>query len=92
MEIVVPLFALSSLYLINNQNKKKESQGEGFSSGSLLPNADPPTRNYPNEQTYTSNETAELQSTNRFDNGGGVYTDKYFNQSADKAKSGDVSF
>ena len=24
MEIVVPLFALSSLYLINNQNKKKD--------------------------------------------------------------------
>ena len=24
MEVVVPLFALSSLYLINNQNKKKE--------------------------------------------------------------------
>ena len=95
MEIVVPLFALSSLYLINNQNKKKESQGEGFSSGNLLPNTDLPTRNYPNEQTYTSNETdrtADLQSNNRFDNGGGVYTDKYFNQSADKAGSGDVSY
>jgi hypothetical protein len=95
MEVVVPLFALSSLYLINNQNKKKETEGEGFSSGNLLPNTDLPTRNYPNEQTYTSNETdrsAELQNTNRFDNGGGVYTDKYFNQSADKAGAGDVSY
>ena len=35
MEIVVPLFALSSLYLINNQNKQKDTQKDGFSSGSL---------------------------------------------------------
>lgn len=82
MEVVVPLFALSSLYLINNQNKKKDNE-EGFSSGSNLPNTDVPTRNYPNEEMYTSNETDEtneLYTSNRFDNGGGVYTDKYFNK------------
>ena len=28
MEVVVPLFALSSLYLINNQNKKKDETEE----------------------------------------------------------------
>ena len=28
MEVVVPLFALSSLYLINNQNKKKDENNQ----------------------------------------------------------------
>ena len=32
MEVVVPLFALSSLYLINNQNKKKDEPEEFFKS------------------------------------------------------------
>ena len=86
MEIVVPLFALSSLYLINNQNKnKKNNNEEGFSNnnGNGLPNTELPTRNYPNEEMYSSNESdqsAELYSANRFENGGGVYTDKYFNK------------
>ena len=95
MEIVVPLFALSSLYLINNQNKKADSHTDGFSSGNLLSNADLPTRNYPNEQMYTANvseQTAELSSTHKFDSGGGVYTDKYFNQSASKPNDGQVSY
>ena len=83
MEVVVPLFALSSLYLINNQNKKKNNNEEGFSNGNDLPNTELPTRNYPNEEMYTSNESdqsAELYHSNRFDNGGSVYTDKYFNK------------
>lgn len=96
MEIVVPLFALSSLYLINNQSKQKDTQKDGFSSsGSLLPNTDLPTRNYPNEQMYTANESVkstELSSTNQFDNQGGVYTDKYFNQSASKPSDDQVSY
>lgn len=82
MEVVVPLFALSSLYLINNQNKKKDEE-EGFSSGVNLPNVELPTRNYPNEEMYKSNESdqsSELYNSNKFDNGGGVYTDKYFNK------------
>jgi hypothetical protein len=95
MEIVVPLFALSSLYLINNQSKQKDTQKDGFSSRSLLPNTDLPTRNYPNEQMYTANESVkstELSSTNQFDNQGGVYTDKYFNQSASKPSDDQVSY
>ncbi len=87
MEVVVPLFALSSLYLINNQNKKKENEEEGFSSGDL-PNTQLPVRNYPDEQMYTSNEadpSSDMYTSNRFDNAGGVYTDKYFRvQSNDK--------
>jgi len=93
MEIVVPLFALSSLYLINNQNKQKDTQKDGFSSGSL-PNIDLPNRNYPNEQAYIANESdksSELSSTNRFENGGSVYTDKYF-QSQHKASESDQSY
>jgi hypothetical protein len=95
MEVVVPLFALSSLYLINNQNKKQENEEEGFSSGNSLPNTELPTRNYPDEQMYTSNEsehTNELYGSNRFDNGGGVYTDKYFRVPSSDKPSGGPSY
>jgi hypothetical protein len=79
MEVVIPLFALSSLYLITNQNKNKEnfsSRGEG-----KLPNVDIPNRNYPGDNPVLSETdvTSELSTINAFDNGGGVYTDKYFN-------------
>ena len=79
MEVVIPLFALSSLYLINNQSKKNK---DGFENRLLLPNTDIPDRNYPSEYPVVSTETdqtSELSNNNRFDNGGGVYTDKYFN-------------
>jgi hypothetical protein len=78
MEVVIPLFALSSLYIINNQSKKNEN----FSNLNKLPNTDIPNRNYPSEYPVISTETdqtTELSNNNRFDNGGGVYTDKYFN-------------
>lgn len=79
MEFVVPVFALSSLYIINNQSKKNN---EAFSNKSLLPNIDVPDKNYPSELPVISTETdrtAELSTVNKFDNGGSVYTDKYFN-------------
>lgn len=78
MEVVIPLFALSSLYLINNQSKKNEN----FRNRSdELPNTDIPDRNYPSRYPVTSetDETAKLSTVNKFDNAGGVYTDKYFN-------------
>ena len=78
MEVIVPLFALSSLYLINNQNKKKD-ETEEFSNQSGLPNTNVPDENYPIVSNDTS-KTSELSVNNRYDNGGGVYTDKYFNQ------------
>ena len=52
MEVVVPLFALSSLYLINNQNKKKD-EPEEFSNQKALPNTNVADENYP----IDSNET-----------------------------------
>ena len=79
MEFVVPVFALSSLYIINNQSKKNN---EAFSNKSFLPNTDVPDKNYPSELPVISTETdrtSELSTVNKFDNGGSVYTDKYFN-------------
>lgn len=82
MEVVIPIFALSSLYLINNQSSQKKTtskQQENFSN--KLPNTDVPNRNYPSEFPISSetDETSELSTVNRFENGGGVYTDRFFN-------------
>ena len=78
MEVAIPLFALASLYVVNNQSKK----GENFTNRSQLPNIDVHNRNYPSELPVLNAETdqtSELSTQNRYDNGGGVYTDKYFN-------------
>jgi hypothetical protein len=89
MEVVIPLFALSSLYLITNQNKNKEnfavSRGEG-----KLPNVDIPNRNFPEEYPVVSETdlTSELSTNNAFDNGGSVYTDKFFNPAMNTALLG----
>ena len=77
MEVIVPLFALSSLYFINNQNNKKKV--DNFSNQYNLPNTNVPDENYPVDPNDTE-KTAELSVNNKYDNGGGVYTDKYFNQ------------
>jgi len=79
MEVIVPLFALSSFYVINNQNKKKNKDKESFAN---LPNTNIPNQNYPTEYPIVSTETdqtTELSNNNKF-GGNGVYTDKYFNQ------------
>ena len=62
MEVVVPLFALSSLYLINNQNKKKD-EPENFSNQQALPNTNVADPNYPvdsneNETNINENDTS----------------------------------
>jgi len=80
MEVVIPLFALSSLYIINNQAK---SENEGFETQqrARLPNVNIPDRNYIADNTPLSSETditSELSSVNRINSAGGVYTDKYF--------------
>ena len=69
MEVVVPLFALSSLYLINNQNKKKD-ETENFSNQQALPNTNVADPNYPVHSNENEN-TANLTVNNRYDNGGG---------------------
>lgn len=94
MELAVPIIALSGLYLINKQNKKKQSihSFESFTNPDALPNTNIPNRNYPDELPIISSDTdqtAALSVNNRFDSPG-VYTDKYFNEYApgSLAKSG----
>ena len=75
--MVIPLFALSSLYLINSQSKKENFQ----SKRPALPNIDVPNRNYPEESPVIYSETdltSELSTVNKFNSAGGVYTDKFF--------------
>ena len=89
MELAIPAFALGAMYVINNQSKNKGTK-ESFSNHSQLPNIDVPNRNYPSEYPVISSEldqTSELSTTNRFDNAGGVYTDKYFNGNLTTTKS-----
>lgn len=88
MEVVVPLFALSGLYLINKQSKRQTT--ENFQNTDELPNTNLPDVNYPNPnniQFPESEITAELSSLNKFNNGAGVYTDKYFDKNSYKTAS-----
>ena len=80
MEVVVPLFALSGLYLINKQSREER---ENFQNNQELPNTNVPDVNYPdsnNIQFPESEITAELSSLNKFNNEAGVYTDKFFDK------------
>ena len=77
MELAIPLVALGSLYVINNQKKPNSGKNkEGFANRALLPNSDIPDANYSptlhDETTYTS----KLSTVNKYN--GGAYTDKYF--------------
>lgn len=85
MEVVIPLFALSSLYLINNQSKKSNHDESFRNRGEPLPNTDIPNRNYPSEYPVISDTdlTSELSNNNKFDNGGGVYTDRFFSPNSE---------
>ena len=75
--MAIPLFALSALYVVANQSKKQKH--ENFEN---LPNTDIPNKNYPDETvvSYDTDVTSKLSTVNRFENAGGVYTDKYFSQ------------
>ena len=86
MEVVVPLFALTGLYLIDKQKKEKEQ--ENFENQNGLPNTNIPDANYLQEDRVESSEldnTAELTVLNKFNNNSGVYTDKYFQPSQKKS-------
>ena len=88
MEVVVPWFALSGLYLINKQSKRQNT--ENFQNTDELPNTNLPDVNYPNPnniQFPESEITAELSSLNKFNNEAGVYTDKYFDKNSYKTAS-----
>jgi hypothetical protein len=72
MELLIPIVGLGGLYIISNNQKKKES---------FLPNVDIPNRNYPTEYPIISPETdltSSLSTTNAFQSPNGVYTDKFF--------------
>jgi hypothetical protein len=87
MEVVVPLFALTGLYLIDKQ--KKEEEHENFENQGGLPNTNIADVNYLQEDRVESSEldkTAELTVLNKFNNQSGVYTDKYFQPSQNKSR------
>jgi len=81
MEFAIPGVALGLLYIVSNQKSKNEN----FRNRNELPNVDIPDRNYSTDSnsypfiTSESDQSSELGATNKYDNGGGVYTDKYFN-------------
>lgn len=81
MELLVPGFALASLYYVNNKNKKNE----GFKQQDL-PNVNLRDKNYPSEQrpmflgeTALDDvyNTSKLSATNKY-NDTGTFTDKYY--------------
>lgn len=79
MELAIPGVALGLLYVVTNQSKESK---EKFTQRSQLPNVDVPNRNYPGEYPLISmdaDQTSQLSTVNKYDNAGGVYTDKYFN-------------
>jgi Family of unknown function (DUF5899) len=90
MEIAVPLVALSSLYLISNQNTSPkpapmQKRMEGFQTyttpeGKNLPNTNVPDKNYSeNLRNVGLDRTAELSVINSY-TPGVTPTDKYFIQ------------
>ena len=84
MELVVPAFALGSLYYVNDKNKKKK---EGFKQRrNKLPNTNTPNINYPSEDLpkFVGNtalndvyKTDKLSTVNKYKDTG-TFTDKYF--------------
>ena len=92
MEAIVPLFALTGLYLIDRQTKEK-TDVENFENQQGLPNTNLPDANYLPEDRVESSEldnTAELTVLNKFNNRSGVYTDKYFQPSHQESKPDDA--
>jgi hypothetical protein len=78
MELAIPLVALGSLYVINNQKKPKNcKKQEGFANRELLPNTDIPDANFSTPEYEETTFTSKLSTVNKYD--GGAYTDKYFN-------------
>jgi len=88
MEVAIPAVALGLLYVVSNQNQNSKS--ENFRNRTQLPNVDVPNRNYPEEFPVVSpdtEQTSQLSTSNRYDNGGGVYTDKYFNANMNQSQT-----
>jgi hypothetical protein len=92
MEVIVPAFALGSLYYVNNKEKQKKDK-EGFKNKQDLPNVNIRDKNYPSEQqpmflgqTALDDlyKTSKLSTQNKYKDTG-TWTDKYY--SADNVQS-----
>jgi hypothetical protein len=82
MELAIPGIALGLMYIMKGQSNNTSEQEESFANQNALPNTDIPNRNYPDEYPVRNEEldrTSALSTVNKFENGGSVYTDKYFN-------------
>lgn len=81
MEVLIPLLALGSLYVVSGQTKSSSSQNadiEGYEGA--LPNTDIPDTNFPENYFVTNAETdltSKMMTVNKYDTPQ-VYTDKYF--------------
>jgi hypothetical protein len=82
MELAIPGIALGLMYIMKGQSNNSSEHEESFANQNALPNTDIPNRNYPDEypiQVEEIDRTSALSTVNKFENGGSVYTDKYFN-------------
>ncbi len=84
-ELLVPAFALGSLYYVNNKEKKGKKEGF-YQKKSKLPNTNTPNVNYPSEKLpeFVGSQalddiykTDKLSNVNKY-NDTGTFTDKYF--------------
>jgi len=90
MELAIPGVALGLMYIMNGQSNRGNDDEEPFTSRNELPNTNIPNRNFPEEypiRTQTLDQTSALSTVNQLDNGGSVYTDKYFDANMASKKS-----
>jgi hypothetical protein len=91
MELAIPLVALGSLYVMNNQYTKPK---ENFrNANNELPNTNVPNKNYPDEHPLVVPElekTSKLSTVNNY-NSQGAYTDKYFNPALNRQYASDTT-
>lgn len=82
MELAIPALALGALYLVTNQSTSSSYRSSKLEEGyeGVLPNADIPDTNYPEDRGVVNAEmdlTSELMTVNKYDTPH-AYTDKYF--------------
>jgi len=91
MELAIPLVALGSLYVMNNQHTKPKESFRNVSNE--LPNTNIPNKNYPDEYPLVVPElekTSKLSTVNNY-NSQGAYTDKYFNPATNSQYASDTT-
>jgi len=78
MELAIPALALGALYLVTNQSTHSSKTEEGYEG--ILPNADIPDANFPEDRGVVNAETdltSQLMTVSKYDTPH-AYTDKYF--------------